>query len=244
MRDDNKNLLPERILQVINRGKVVMKPRWHFILQTVLAISAILIIVLALLFLSSFIIFLLRQNGLLYITSFGPRAIREIFIFFPWLFFIAVIVFIFVLEILVRRYAFAYRQPLLYTILSIVVLVIAGSYIVDKTSLHHELYRGSQQYGYPIAGPLYKKVMIHHSPNVTPGVIMVLRNDGFTMRSYIQENINVIVLPETKLPYGAAFSSGDFVVVFGPLHNGTIQALGIRPLERVKMVAPLEKSGR
>ncbi|MBU4141685.1 hypothetical protein KKE99_02325, partial [Patescibacteria group bacterium] len=74
--ENNKNQksIKESILSVIKSGQVKMRPRWHFVLKTALAAFGVIILVLTVLYLASFIIFVLRQTGVLFVPAFGLQG--------------------------------------------------------------------------------------------------------------------------------------------------------------------------
>ncbi|MBU3925378.1 hypothetical protein KJ854_05620 [Patescibacteria group bacterium] len=136
--ENNKNQksIKESILSVIKSGQVKMRPRWHFVLKTALAAFGVIILVLTVLYLASFIIFVLRQTGVLFVPAFGLQGWFAFFTNLPIFLIGLLIVFIIVLELLVRHYAFAYRRPLLYSAVGIFILVFAGVMVIENTSFH------------------------------------------------------------------------------------------------------------
>jgi hypothetical protein len=57
---NSENSISNNIEQAIKSGQVKMRPRWHFVLKTVLAISGGLFVLLTILYLASLIIFISR----------------------------------------------------------------------------------------------------------------------------------------------------------------------------------------
>src|SRR4030042_4792350 len=137
--ETNKNSLQNSILEKIKSGQAKIRPKWHFVLKTLLLAAGVLFGTLALLYLASFVLFVLRQTGSWFLPSFGWRGIMVFLISMPWLLVILGVVFIILLELLVRHYSFAYRNPLLYSLLGIIVFVIIASVFVAKTSFHEGL---------------------------------------------------------------------------------------------------------
>src|SRR3989344_3614541 len=113
--------IKEEVIARIKRGETIMRPRWHFVLRAMLYALGVLIAALALVYLASFIMFVLRETGLLFVPSFGFRGVGVFLFSLPWFLILLSLVFVFVLEVLVRRYAFAYRKPLLYSVFGIVI---------------------------------------------------------------------------------------------------------------------------
>ncbi len=225
-----KKSIREQILGAIDQGKVQMRPRWHFILKTTLAIVGAGILVLALVYLISFIMFLLRRNGVLFVPEFGFRGWYAFLLSLPWLLIILVCIFIYILETLVRRYAFAYRRPLLYSAFAVTALVIMGGYVVAVTPFHPNIFRYVEKRHTPVAGPMYQVYGRPRSPEIHSGMIVEFNPEGFVMKNRREEGLFVIVTRRTRLPRGADFDAGDMVVVFGPREGGIVQAFGVRKM--------------
>ena len=145
MNNLNHDLIKDKVLAKIESGEAYMKPRWHFILKTVLWLSGTVIVALLLIFVASLTLFSLRQTGVLFIPAFGFRGIGAFLLSLPWILIVFAVVFIIVLEILVKRYTFAYRRPLLYSILGILFFVIIGSILISITHFHQGLYRSVRE---------------------------------------------------------------------------------------------------
>lgn len=220
-----------KILSAIQAGKVTMRPRWHFALQTALVLSGITIIILTLLFLISFIIFSLRQTGVWFAPTFGYRGYSTLFTSLPWLLIGLSVIFIVILEILVKRYSFAYRQPLLYSALVLVLIVTIGGIAVAQTPFHGGLMKQARDNHLPIAEPLYNNFGMMRREGMHTGSIKEVNENGFILSSRRGDQLQIIVTPETQLPTGYDLIEGDMVVIMGERDNSTIQALGIREIE-------------
>ena len=223
--------LPEQILQVIHEGKVTMKPRWHFVLRTSLVAVGALLVSSAVLYLVSFIFFMLRQTGVWFVPAFGLSGWAHFLSALPWLLIGLALVFIAVLELLVRHYAFAYRRPLLVSVLVVMGLVLIGGFIVERsTPLHQKLYRQAEHNRLPLAGPMYRQYGYQRFPDIRPGIILATSSRGCLVRDARGELFQVIVSPRTRLPLGADFNIGDRIIIFGPQHDGVIEAFGLQPI--------------
>ena len=139
------NELRDKVLGAIKNGKVKMRPKWHYVLKTALAITGGVLLSLALLYLVSFIFFALRANGVWFMPAFGLSGMRTFVMSLPWLLIFTSLLFIIILEILVKRYAFAYRKPLLYSVLGILALAIIGGFALARAPFHRSLLRRAQE---------------------------------------------------------------------------------------------------
>jgi hypothetical protein len=218
----------DRVLRAIAEDRVSMTPRWHFILKTTLLSLGALVLTLTLIYLSSFIFFMLNQTGISTVPEFGLRGWYAFLLSLPWLLIGLSLLFIIVLEILVQRTAFAYRRPILYTTFGIITLVILAGLLVAQTSLHRGLANSAERGELSIGNSLYQAYSEASKGDIHHGQINALNDHGFLLRGRHAEIFRVIITPRTRLPYGADFAAGDFVVVFGPSRDGTIEAYGIR----------------
>lgn len=241
--NDKKTTLRDKVLDAIHSGRVKMRPRWHFVLKTILAISGTAIVLLALLYLASFILFILRQTGVWFVPAFGFRGVVTFLFSLPWLLILISVIFVVILEILVRRYAFAFRRPLLYSVLGIVLFVILGSFVVARTSFHRGVFRYAQSHQLPVAGPLYREFGMHRMRQVHPGTIRELTDQGFILENPSGETLVIVISPQTRLPFGFDFGEGDAVVVFGERDNDTVRAAGIRKIDEHVMDRVPRKPG-
>lgn len=228
----------DKVLAGIKSGRVKMRPRWHFILKAALLLAGAGIISLALLYLVSFIIFSMRQTGVWLVPSFGMRGVQEFLVSLPWLLVILTVIFVVILEVLVRRYAFAYRQPLLYSALAIVLLVTAGGFAVAKTSFHGGFLNQAKLHQLPLAEPFYVRFGIMGPDDVQRGNIIELTDNGFTLGNQRDETLNIIITPETRFPLGTNFIEGDPVIVMGEREDDTVKAFGIRKTENFPWEIP------
>lgn len=224
--------IKENILSTIKSGEIKMRPKWHFVLKTALAILGGAILALTILYLASFIIFFLRQTGLMFVPAFGWQGWYVFFSHLPIFLIILVLAFIVVLELLVRHYAFAYRRPLLYSAIGIFALVLIGSLMMANSRIHGGMLRYADNNKDTTIGRFYSDYGRPRFTDVHRGMIVNMMNDGFLMQDRREETMTVIITRRTRLPFGADFTSGDIVVVFGPLtDNNIIQAFGIQEID-------------
>lgn len=223
-----KRSIRDSVMDSIDTGKTKMTPHWHFVAKGVLLIVGIILAVLALLYISSFIIFLLHQTGVWYTPGFGARGVQEFLVHLPWVLIVLAIVFMIVLQYLVKKYSFGYGKPLLYSAVGIIVLVVAGGFIISLTPVHRGLMMQAQDDQLPFAGGFYKMFGAPNQPgNVTPGEIVELLEQGYRINTPRSELLNVIISSDTHYPMGGVFEIGDRIVVIGERSGDSIKAYGI-----------------
>ncbi len=218
-----------RILGVIHDRGVAMRPRWHFVLRGVLAALGCAIMFATLLYLASFAVFVLRYTGAWFVPAFGVRGWLVLLLSLPWFLGIMIVLFIVVLEILVRRYSFAYRRPLLLSSAALSALVIFGGVVVGMTSFHGRVSRFASENALPGFENMYHELESWHRDDVHRGVIKKMTEKGFIFREYDGDVLNVVIVPKTNA-IDTDLAPDDIVVVFGREGRGIIEADGVRRL--------------
>lgn len=234
--NSQKNRLPlsESVMKAVQGGMIKMRPRWHFILRAALAVTGSIVLGLFALYLASFIIFTLQRTGVWFVPAFGLRGIFTFLFSLPWLLILLTALFLVILEILVRRYSFAYRWPLLYSALAIVLAVLIGGFAVAKTPMHPRLINYEKGNGPLCCGGMYRDMDRPRFRDIHVGKIIEFNQEGFTIENRGEEILLIVVNKQTKLPYGTDYSVDDVVVVFGPRHADTVDALGIRRIDDIE----------
>ncbi|MEK7545473.1 MAG: hypothetical protein AAB554_00175 [Patescibacteria group bacterium] len=227
-RKTNENSLKTKVLAAIESGKVTMRPKWHFLLKTALIAAGVVFLTLTLVYLVSFIIFAMRESGAWYLTPFGLRGLQAFLTAAPWLLILVALAIFAILEVLVRRFSFAYRRPLLYSVIGILALVTLSSFGVARTPLHSDLMRHAERRRMPIGGGFYRGYGMKDVRDVHPGFVVRLLGGGFEIDTYRGGVVPVLVTPSTEFVPGGRISVGDHVIVFGPSDEGRIHAFGVR----------------
>ena len=230
--ETNNNLLRENVIGAAERGEIKMRPKWYFILRAALVATGLVIFSLLLLYLASFIFFILHRTGIWFVPVFGFRGMFAFIRSLPWLLILLAAVFVLILEVLVRRYSFAYRWPLLYSALAIVFLALVGGFFAAETPMHRNLVEFDRGHGgIPCCGGMYRDIDREQANSTHVGRITEIIPGGFRMQTRNEEILEVAVTPRTRLPFGADFSVDDMVVVFGDRAGAKIEAFGIREIQ-------------
>jgi len=226
-----KNSIAEKVLNKIKSGQINMKPKAYFVLKTVLFVLGVITVALFILYLISFIAFSLRASGVMFLPGFGFRGVGIFLTSMPWLLILVAVLLIVVLEILVKHFAFSYRRPILYSIIAIIVLVFLGSFIINKTQFHPDLFQRAREGRLPLAGEFYRDFGVPKFQNVHRGVVSEVIDNGFRIETPNKEILEVIVDSETRFPFGTGIKESDTVVVLGERNNGTVQASGVSKID-------------
>ncbi|MBI2056546.1 MAG: hypothetical protein HYT37_04205 [Candidatus Sungbacteria bacterium] len=240
---DNKSLpsIQEVVLGKIKAGSTHMRPRWFFLLYGFFGTAGFLALLLVMLYFTSFIIFLLRKTGVWFLPSFGAWGLKIFLLSLPWVLIISSIVFLFLLEAALRRYSFAYRKPILYSLGGIVVIIIAADIAVSMAGIHETLLLHARDGRLPVAGRLYRSYGMQESERVYLGVVKQMIEEGMLVETVRGETLIAVVLPETRFPFGIDFERGDMVLVIGEKSGNAIMAQGIRKIYMIER--PMRRRG-
>jgi hypothetical protein len=227
MNNPQQHSLRDNVLKVIESGRIKMRPKWQFVTQTILFIIGIILVVFTMLFLASFIVFMLRQTGVWFVPGFGLQGFGVFLASLPWVLVVIAVIFIGLLEILIRRYSFIYGQPLMRSAFGVIALAVIGGIIIGFTSFHQNLFDRAENGQLPFAGPLYEQFG-QPPQNVTVGKITQITDAGYQIQGPRGENFSVVVTPGTQLPPENNLKIGDLIVILGQRQQGNIQAIGIQ----------------
>lgn len=204
------------VMDAIRKGEVQMRPRWHFIAHTAFAAVGSMLVFLSILYAASLAVFFMRRSGALFAPAFGLRGWFALVHELPWLIILLVLLFIVILEILVSRFRFVYKKPLVFSLGGIVALAFLGSFAIAQTPLHRGLLMRARHGDLP---PPMDSVYGRLPPprgEIYHGTITELTERGFIVTDIGSGATTSIVLtPRTRLPRGSDFSEGDTVVVIG-----------------------------
>ena len=219
------------LIHKIKAGDIDMKPKWHFMLRSVLIVSSVGLMFLMAVYLLSFILFFLAQSGVGFSLLYGFRGLSIFVISSPWLLLLTAGVFVVALSLLVRQFSWSYSRPGVYTVLMVVVLMLISSLVFDTVQIHERTKRAMQDRPLPVLSSLYQSIDARRD-NVTLGVVVSVTEHGLQLETLAGGEVAVQLLDTTRLRPGLQFTVGDSVFVYGPEQNGVIQAIGIRPAKR------------
>lgn len=227
---EEMKIMKESVLEAIKCGAVKMKPRWRFVLEAALYATGVFLIFLAVVYLVSFIFFMMHQGGLWFIPAFGLRGWIAFFQSMPWLLIGFSLIFIIILEVLVSKYSFAYRRPFLYSALGIIVFSFIFGGIISP--FHGTMSKSMKEGHVPIAETFYRSFDTQGFQGVYKGKVIHFVPDGFVLHDVMRGTTTIYLSSSTRLPMGANFGPGDMVVIMGEdgYGGGMIHAYGVRKI--------------
>ena len=227
-----KNHITEKILSKIKTEKIKMKPKSYFVLRIIFLVLGTLALTFFIIYLISFIIFSLRASGTLFLPRFGFPGMRILISSLPWFLILTSGILIILLEIFTQKFTFVYRKPILYSLLVIIIIVSMGSFLIGKTSLHSSLFWKAQEKRLPAMGSIYRNYGAPQIDDVHQGVISKVTENGFEIETLSGEVLDVIVGPKIYSTLESDIKKDDVIVVLGKQSSSTIQALGLRKVQK------------
>jgi len=228
MNDQQQKSIKDTVLGKIKSREVKMRPQYYFVLKTALVILSIFFVALFVLYLVSLIAFILRASGIWFLPGLGFSGMKVFLTSLPWVLILIAVASIVVLEMFAKRFTFVYRRPIFYSIFIIIIFVILGSFIIEKTRFHSDLFWKAKENSLPVAGKLYRDFDVNKFKEVHRGAILEITEDGFYLEKPDGQTLNIVITSDTKLLFKKEIEKGNQAVVMGKECNGVIYALVVK----------------
>lgn len=211
----------------ISAGEIHMRPRWHFVLLGTLSALGVLFGLAVTAYVVSFMVFVLRINGVLMAPRFGMRGIVPFLLSFPWTLLIIGALLIAIVEVLVRKFSFSYRKPVIYSVIGVVALSLVGSVVVAELGIHQRAYRTAEGSRVPGISRMYQGYAQQRMQHIHVGEITEVVSPGFHIQNPRGHILTIIVTASTTLPQ-VQLNVGDTIAVLGERVDDTVSAIGIQ----------------
>ena len=235
MNNQDNQKIQHSVMDAIQKGTLHMRPRWHFVLRSSLYAIGAIILTLTLFYVVSLLLFLLHDTGAMSAPVFGTRGWFAFLHSVPLFLIFLIVIFVCLLQVLVREYAFAYRKPALASAIGIIILIFLGGFLIAQTSFHKTMafYARHHMLPPPFDQP-YSRTLRGTPPDLFRGTVLTMSTTSFVIAD---ENgagtTTVIMTPRTHLPDGSQFKIGSSVVVMGDyLATSTVQAFGVDTIDQ------------
>ncbi len=228
MKKSNNN--SKRFIEKIKSQGLTRRPKWHFVLSKALSLIVLIIVGLSAIYLTSFLIYVLRSSGISFLPGFGLAGLIPIIKSFPWTLLVAVGALIIILEYFVSKISLVYKKPLIYSLLIIVAVSVISGYLLAGSQFHPGLMKKAVDRKLPIAGPLYRGFGRMEPNEFLIGEIVEIRENSYILQSDSEERIEVLITSRTHQPPHMQIDVNDRVIVVGEEEGGQIEAEAIRPI--------------
>jgi hypothetical protein len=236
--ETTKTTLSDKVIGEIKDRQVKMKPRFYFVFKTVFFVVTLVFVFLAIVFLVSFILFVVQGNGTWFLFGFGWPGIRMFLAYFPWILALIALAFLVLMEILIHRLGFAYRRPLIISLVGVLCIGLVTGIFVATTPLHEGAFQSAQESTLPVAGALYRNYGVMPTENLFSGVVSEPINENdFSIET--PEGQNVKIQMSTSTSFGQDIikqkvEKSDPVMIMGEKKGSEIRAFGVHKFEKNK----------
>ncbi len=220
----------DEIINTIKTGEAKMHSRAYFFAQAALVILGAVLLFLLILFVATFIIFALQENGGFFAANFGLAGWGVFFASLPWTMLLLSLALVLVLWILLRRYSLVYHQPFLYVLLVLIVAISLLCLFIPASSIHGGIYRYLSRNPIPVMSGVYE---FETAPanDVYRGQVVTLSTSSFVLANDFGQTSTVLVMPAVASSELSEINLGDYVIVFGHgVATATIQASGLETI--------------
>lgn len=201
--------IEKNVFDAIEHGGVKMRPRWHFVVRAVLVATGSVLFFLLLVYFASTALATLYRNGAWVAPAFGLSGWLLFLRSLPLILIGFTLIFVIVIALLARHYAFVYHQPLVYLLLIIAGLTTIASFLIAPTAFHRAVFDYTAE-KFPFAQSFY--IYEETTPRaVHRGEIIAFTSSGFVLRDIDGDVTATVVFAAASTSFGL----GDAVVVFG-----------------------------
>jgi len=233
-----KTSLSNKVVGEIKGGQLKMKPKFYFIFKAVFFDVTLLFAFLVSVFLISFILFVVHGNGTWFLFGFGWPGIKMFLASFPWFLAMTALALLVLMEILIHRLGFAYRRPLIISLVGVLSVGLATGIFVATTPFHEGAFQSAQDSTLPVAGAMYRNYGVVPTENLYSGVVFEpIDENNFSIET--PEGQNVKIQMSTSTSFGQdvikeKVEKDDAVMIMGEKKGSEIRAFGVHKFEKNK----------
>ena len=220
-----------KIMQSIETGHVHMRPKSFFVAKMLLWGLGLGIAALSAIFVLSFVLFKLKLQGAWVLPGLGIGGVRDLLLSLPFFIMLYVVLFSGIFWWFTKAYSFAYRSPVVYSMLIVIGIVIAGGVLVAKTPLHRWAFERFGRTPGPVAlhwmyvdsdrGPLHNGIL---------GEVVEIKPNQVDIITIFRKRCKVIFSDSTFFPRKEDVLTGDFIIARGGIKGGDLYADGIKEI--------------
>ncbi len=155
MKNNNDKSIQEYVISSIKEGKLNMRPKWHFVLKTILRVLSIVILFFTLIYLLNFIGLVTHEKDF-NILDLSPQGMHAFMTAIPWVIVLLSMFLLMTFYILIKNYSFIYRKPIVYSFFGIIFFVTIIGFAVHLLDVRFRFARFGEGPRTPILGPIHK----------------------------------------------------------------------------------------
>lgn len=237
-KQEQKNInMKDNLLKKIRTNEITMRPKYYFIIKIVLIAVVSIIVLVVSVAIFNFISFTTRINGHDSLLGFGLRGFIFFLELFPWLLLIIDIVFVVLLEWLLRRFRFGNKIPVLYLLIAILIIAVSVGLVIDRgTSFNDNFLNHADQHHLPMLLNNYfenaRQLPSLEGNSTCKCIITAINGNVISAQDidFVVPKPMTIVLSLPGSNATTSFSIGDVIFVAGRRHGNIIEAFGVSKL--------------
>lgn len=201
--------IKKEIASQIKSGQLKMKPKWYFIMGTVLLFQGTLGAILLGIFVSNLCFYHLRNYGPFGYLFLGRAGLDPFLDTFPWKLLILVGLSLLVGFKLLKKYEFSYSKHSIYLFLILMVVILISGLLADLVGFNEKVRRSS------FLNPIYSERFLGH--NWMMGEIRQKTSSGFILETPRGNLVEVKISDDTVTLDGEEFAKGRRIRLIGNL---------------------------
>lgn len=138
IKQQNKTDIEEKVMSKILNNEVKMKPKWYFVIGSLLTSIGLIGITIGAIFLLNILIFLIRKRG------YGIMKLQLMIYNFPWWIPILALLFIIIGIWLLKKYDFSYKKNFLFITISFITIILISAFIINQMGFNEFLLKHRQ----------------------------------------------------------------------------------------------------
>lgn len=234
-----KNNFEENIMNQIRSGKVKLRSRYLFLVEKVGTVGGFIFSLFFSIFLINLVLYYLKATGSLEYLSFGSSGVLAFLESFPSILLILGIIFTFATGYFMAKNDISYKQPFVYMVFGLIVLIIFSSSVLASTGFNEKLEEVSQaeNAASSVLRPFFNREIDSRDFGII-GRIIKIEKESIVLRTI---NDTVLLVPD-KVKKNAVedFSKlnaeyGDFVTAVGKMIEGEFKVLNIKKIDKNKI---------
>jgi hypothetical protein len=199
------------ITSKIKSGQIKMKPRWYFVLGSVLLFQGTFAVILMGVFVFNLCFYHLRNYGPFGYLFLGKAGITPFMATFPWKLLLIALVSLVTGYKLLKKYEFSYSRHSVHIFLLLMVAILLSGLVADLAGFN-ERFRQNR-----FLHPIYSERFLSHDWMM--GEIRQETSEGFVVETPRGDLVRVRVDKDTVTPYGKDFKEGRRVRIVGSIRN-------------------------
>lgn len=219
--------IEHNVLSNIRSKRIAMRSRRSIVLYNAVFVVALCAAAIILLLLASFVAYVLHRTGILYLPTFGTKALSYMLHPFSWFSGMLFVVFNLLgisFAVLIGRKTPVYRAPLIYSLVITAIVVLGGGFLIFLTPLNRSVVSFVTAHHTPIIAPLFEKAMSAIETHTIPGLVRNSHDGGFELVTFSKKVVSVRTTASTTYQHGFIPKDGDVAVVVGKTTDKIIEA--------------------